>query len=131
MSLVAISETVEVLNHKQPIPAEEEKQFVVQFAFKTGDKELTNKLIDELSAPEKDREAIISKYTALVDMKPLWLEHIENLLVAIEMYRIEEEKAVKRLADVLNAYGIDVTIDEIRTAGPKELKQKVHKEAAL
>lgn len=131
MSLVAISETVEVLNHKQPILTEEEKQFVVQFAFKTGDKELTNKLIDELSAPEKDREAIISKYTALVDMKPQWLEHIENLLVAIEMYRIEEEKAVKRLADVLNAYGIDVTIDEIRTADPKELKQKVRKEAAL
>lgn len=131
MSLVAISETVEVLNHKQPILTEEEKQFVVQFAFKTGDKELTNKLIDELSAPEKDREVIISKYTALVDMKPQWLEHIENLLVAIEMYRIEEEKAVKRLADVLNAYGIDVTIDEIRTADPKELKQKVHKEAVL
>lgn len=131
MSLVAISETVEVLNHKQPILTEEEKQFVVQFAFKTGDKELTNKLIDELSAPKKDREAIISKYTALVDMKPPWLEHIENLLVAIEMYRIEEEKAVKRLADVLNAYGIDVTIDEIRTADPKELKQKVRKEAAL
>lgn len=131
MSLVAISETVEVLNHKQPILTEEEKQFVVQFAFKTGDKELTNKLIDELSAPEKDREAIISKYTALVDMKPQWLEHIENLLVAIEMYRIEEEKAVKRLADVLNAYGIDVTIDKIRTADPKELKQKVRKEAAL
>lgn len=131
MSLVAISETVEVLNHKQPILTEEEKQFVVQFAFKTGDKELTNKLIDELSASEKGREAIISKYTALVDMKPQWLEHIENLLVAIEMYRIEEEKAVKRLADVLNAYGIDVTIDEIRTADPKELKQKVRKEAAL
>lgn len=131
MSLVAISETMEVLNHNQPFLAEEEKQFVAQFAFKTGDKELTNKLIDELSAPEKDREAIISKYTALVDMKPQWLEHIENLLVAIEMYRIEEEKAVKRLADVLNAYGIDVTIDEIRTADPKELKQKVCKEAAL
>lgn len=131
MSLVAISETVEVLNNNQPFLTDEEKQFVVQFAFKTGDKELTNKLIDELIAPVKDREAIISKYAAMVDMKPQWLEHIENLLVAIEMYRIEEEKAVRRLADVLNAYGIEVTIDEIRTADTKELKKKVQKEAVL
>ena len=67
----------------------------------------------------------------MVDMKPRWLEHIENLLVAIEMYRIEEEKAVRRLADVLNAYGIDVTIDEIKIADMKELKKKVQKEAVL
>lgn len=131
MSLVAISETVEVLNNNQPFLTDEEKQFVVQFAFKTGDKELTNKLIDELIAPVKDREAVISKYAAMVDMKPQWLEHIENLLVAIEMYRIEEEKAVRRLADVLNAYGIEVTIDEIRTVDTKELKKKVQKEAVL
>ena len=84
-----------------------------------------------MAAPVKDREAIISKYEAMVDMKPRWLEHIENLLVAIEMYRIEEEKAVRRLADVLNAYGIDVTIDEIKIADMKELKKKVQKEAVL
>ena len=47
------------------------------------------------------------------------------------MYRIEEEKAVRRLADVLNAYGIDVTIDEIKIADMKELKKKVQKEAVL
>lgn len=131
MSLIAINETVEILNTQQPFLTDDEKQFVVQFAFKTGDKELTHKLIDELAAPVKDREAIISKYEAMVDMKPRWLEHIENLLVAIEMYRIEEEKAVRRLADVLNAYGIDVTIDEIKIADMKELKKKVQKEAVL
>ena len=84
MSLIAINETVEILNTQQPFLTDDEKQFVVQFAFKTGDKELTHKLIDELAAPVKDREAIISKYEAMVDMKPRWLEHIENLLVAIE-----------------------------------------------
>lgn len=131
MSLVAINETVEVLGKQKPFLTEEEKQFVVQFAFKTGDKELTNKLIDELTAPVKDREAVISKYSAMVDLKPQWLEQIENLLVAIEMYRIEEEKAVNRLADVLTAYGIDVSVEEIRTADTKEIKERVQREATL
>ena len=38
-----------------------------------------------------------SKY----DMKPAWVEQVENLLVALEMYRIEEEKAINHLADIL------------------------------
>ena len=40
-------------------------------------------------------------------MKPAWVEQVENLLVALEMYRIEEEKAINHLADILTAYGID------------------------
>jgi len=27
-------------------------------------------------------------------MKPAWVEQVENLLVALEMYRVEEEKAI-------------------------------------
>lgn len=131
MSLVAISETVEMINAQQSSLTEDEKQFVVQFAFKTGDKELTNKLIDELTMHVKDSSSIMKKYATMVDLKPQWLEHIENLLVAIEMYRIEEEKAVKRLADILTAYGIEVSIEDIKTADTNELKERVHKEAVL
>jgi len=53
---------------------------------------------------------------------------IENLLVALEMYRIEEEKAINRLADILSAYGINVTIEEIRRTDTEELLTKVKKE---
>lgn len=131
MSLVAISETVEMLNVQQPSLTEDEKQFVVQFAFKTGDRDLTNKLIDELAMHVKDSSIIMKKYATMADLKPQWLEHIENLLVAIEMYRIEEEKAVKRLVDILTAYGIEVSIEEIKTADTNELKERVHKEAVI
>ncbi len=32
-------------------------------------------------------------YRSKYDIKPAWVEQVENLLVALEMYRIEEEKS--------------------------------------
>lgn len=130
MGLQVITETVEAVE-KQSLFQKEEQKFVVEFAFKTSDKELTNKLIDELTMPDKDFIAIRTKYEALYDKKPKWVDQIENLLVALEMYRVEEEKAIHRISDVLKGYGIDVTPDEIRKTDTEELKQRVKKEAVL
>ena len=57
-------------------------------------------------------------------MKPAWVEQVENLLVALEMYRIEEEKAINHLADILTAYGIDVSAEETVLQRQKRLKQQ-------
>jgi len=130
MSIQVISEMAETVAQK-PLISEEEQLFVVEFAFKTSDKELTNKLIDELAVTNKDSDRIIAKYKAMLDEKPVWIVQIENLLIALEMYRIEEEKAINRLADILNAYGIDVTVDEIRTVGTNDLKERVKREITL
>lgn len=130
MGLQVITETVEAVE-KQSLFQKEEQKFVVEFAFKTNDKELTNKLIDELTMPDRDFEAIRTKYETLYDKKPKWVDQIENLLVALEMYRVEEEKAIYRISDVLKGYGIDVTPDEIRKTDTEELKQRVKKEAVL
>ncbi len=54
------------------------------------------------------------------------VSQIENLLVSIEMYRIEEEKAINRLAEVLTAYGVDVTEEQVRRADAEEIKEKVN-----
>lgn len=62
----------------------------------------------------------------MIDMKPPWVSQIENLLVSIEMYRIEEEKAINRLAEVLTAYGVDVTEEQVRRADAAEIKEKVN-----
>ena len=43
-------------------------------------------------------------YMQLADKKPEWAEQIENLVIALEMYRIEEDKAVKRITDFLTAH---------------------------
>lgn len=58
---------------------------------------------------DADREKVKTKYMQLADKKPEWVEQIENLLIALEMYRIEEDKAVKRITDFLTAHGIDIS----------------------
>lgn len=50
---------------------------------------------------------------------------IENLLVAIEMYRAEEAKAISRLSEVLTAYGVDVSEDALLRADSEEIREKM------
>lgn len=127
MSLAVISETMNDIAVTGHTFTSEEKELVVQFAFKTGDKELTNKLIDELmvSEDEETSKNVMKKFSVLHDVKPVWVSQIENLLVAIEMYRVEEAKAIDRLAKVLGAYGIDVTEEEVKLADTEHIKEKV------
>lgn len=70
----------------------------------------------------------IVEETAFIKEKPNWVAQIENLLVALEMYRMEEDKAINRLSEILSAYGINVSVDEIRMADTEELITKVKKE---
>ena len=130
MGLAFISETVMAVKN-MPQFSKEEQQFVVEFSFKTNDKDLTNKLMDELAVPDRDFEMIKMKYQTMYDKKPKWVGQIENLLVALEMYRVEEEKAINRLSDILKGYGIDVTPEEIRKTDTQELKERVKKEVLL
>ena len=128
MGLTIINETVTSLCKTKHSFSDKEKEFVVQFAFRSGDKTLTNQLIDELAACENEQESekVMEQYMSMIDMKPVWVSQIENLLVSIEMYRIEEEKAINRLAEVLTAYGVDVTEEQVRRADAEEIKEKVN-----
>lgn len=128
MGLTIINETVSSLCKTKHSFSDGEKEFVVQFAFKSGDKSLTNQLIDELSQCEDGQESqrVMEQYAGMIDMKPVWVSQIENLLISIEMYRIEEEKAINRLAEVLTAYGVDVTEEQVRRADAEEIKEKVN-----
>jgi len=130
MGLAFISETVMAVKN-MPQFSKEEHVFVVEFSFKTNDKDLTNKLMDELAVPDRDFEMIKRKYQTMYDKKPKWVGQIENLLVALEMYRVEEEKAINRLSDILKGYGINVTPEEIRKTETQELKERVKKEILL
>lgn len=127
MSLLMISETMCGMEEMLRTLSNKEREFVMQFAFKTSDKELTGKLIEEM-AEARDGDAmqmIMKKYSAMHDVKPAWVSQIENLLVSIEMYRVQEEKAINRLAEVLGAYGIDVSEEELRQADAESIKAKV------
>ena len=130
MNLEIVEEATFIMNEANHLFSESEKEFVVQFAFKSGNKDLTSQLIEELRQADNDTKSlqIIQNYSAMIYEKPNWVEQIENLLVALEMYRMEEEKAINRLADILSAYGINVSVEEIRQTDKEELLTKVKKE---
>lgn len=130
MNLEIVEETAFIMNEAKHNFTESQKKFVVQFAFKSGNKDLTRQLMEELrqSVNETESTQIIQKYLVMIQEKPSWVAQIENLLVALEMYRIEEEKAISRLADILSAYGINVSVEEIRQTDTEELLTKVKKE---
>lgn len=121
MNLAVVNEAVTERNGVEHQFTEEEKNFVVQFAFRSGSKEDTISLIEALahSADKAESDEIMVTYRSKYDMKPAWVEQVENLLVALEMYRIEEEKAINHLADILNASGAGKTFCDITQLGYK------------
>lgn len=131
MGLVAVTETAQMFRQKNIVLTERDKEFVVQFAFRTNDRELTNKLIDELTGKGADRDAVCRKYQALTGSQPDWILRIENLLVSLEMYRVQEEQAVKTLSELLSACGISMSEDEIRRTDTAQMQERVKKEASL
>ncbi len=131
MGLVAVTETAQMFQQKNIVLTERDKEFVVQFAFRTNDRELTNKLIDELTEKGADRDVVCRKYQALTGFAPDWILRIENLLVSLEMYRVQEEQAVKTLSELLSACGISMSEDEIRRTDTAQMQERVKKEASL
>ena len=125
MSLIRITEAMELMEKADADVSMEDKEFIAQYAFRTGDTDLIKKLIFELQEKDTDKEAIKTKYMQLADKKTGWAEKIENLLIALEMYRIEEEKAVKRITDFLTAHGIDISETVVRDADVNELKNMI------
>lgn len=103
----------------------EEKEFIAQYAFRTGDTDLVKKLIEELQEKDADREKVQTKYMQLADNKPEWAEQIENLVIALEMYRIEEDKAVKRITDFLTAHGIDISESVVKDSDVSDIKNMI------
>lgn len=61
----------------------------------------------------------------LADNKPEWAEQIENLVIALEMYRIEEDKAVKRITDFLTAHGIDISESVVKDSDVSDIKNMI------
>jgi hypothetical protein len=131
MSLNVINEAVVEMDAKKSPFGEEERKYVLEFAFKSQDKELTKHLITELMDTNKKPQEVMQKFSALLDQKPVWLSQIENLLVALEMYRIEEEKAINRLAEIMNAYNIDISEEMLRNQPTEEIKERMKKEISI
>jgi len=93
---------------------DKEKTFVVEFAYNTNDKELTDKLISELSvsADVADSDRIIHRFSILYDQKPAWVIASENLLVAMELLIVQEVRFMDALSDRIETAGLDKCVEE-------------------
>ena len=125
MSLIMVTEAMRFIEEADAVISMEDKEFVAKYAFRTGDTDLVKKLIEELQEKDADREKVQTKYMQLADNKPEWVEQIENLVIALEMYRIEEEKAVKRITDFLTAHGIDISESVIKDSDVSDIKNMI------
>ena len=129
MGLAMIAKTVELFERKKAGLSEEEKEAVLMFAYSTEDTELTEKFVDELSGKDANKEAVLSRYEALLGQQADWIRTVEALLIALERYRIEEEKASKKLLEMLEDYGIDLTVEEMKGFSKDMVREKLEKNA--
>ncbi len=109
MELTAVSETIRHIQEKKLELALPDQEFVAQFVFWTGDLELTNKLIEELVQPDADKNRIRRKFEIMVDIPSDWIQKLEELMIALLLYRIQEEKAVKLLSGLLTDCHVPMT----------------------
>lgn len=98
-------------------------EYAVQFALRTGDRELTDKLMEELQRPGADREAVCRRFRVMENVRPEWIRDMENLLVSLELYRLQEEKALISLASVISVYSTEIV--ERETGGVKRGEGRV------
>lgn len=80
---------------------------------------------------ENKTEEAMNERGTTNELRPSWVDQVENLLTALEMYRVEEEKAIHHLAEILCAYGIDVSAEEIRTAETEVIKTTVREKVEV
>ncbi len=113
MGLLTVTEAVETMQKKNIRLAEAELEFVLQFAIATGDKELTEKLIEELADTDAEREVIFTKYQTLTGLRPEWIQKIELLLISLARYQMQGQKSMEALEEILAAYGVKGLVEEV------------------
>lgn len=121
MGLEMIAQTAERIKQSPSAVAEQDRDFVLWFAFVTGDKELTDRLLAELTEPGADRDVVYRKYETLTGASPDWIRRMEKLLVSLEFYRMQEEKAIRTLSEILTGYGVE--LPAVRTGEPLDRKE--------
>ena len=123
--MLEINETAQWIQKRMSGLTEEEMRFVFDFGFQSLDKELINSLIEELKSKDRDFENIKKRYNSMIGIRPEWEQKAESLIAALEMYRIQEEKALNSLERILNVCGVNVSRDDIENGNLDEIREKV------
>ena len=113
--MLQVKEMAEWIQKRMPGLSEEKIRFVLEFGLKCGDKDLT----------DRDFETIRKRYTAVAGRKPEWAEEAESLIASLEMLRIQEEKTLNSLCNVLKTYRVDINRNDIENGNLDEVREKV------
>ena len=116
MNIENIANAMAEADKHRGILTEEERSFIAYFAYQTGDMKQTKMLIDRLAGLEEGsaRRDVVKLFEEQLYKQPKAIRQIEELLVSIERYRIEEQKAINELSELLTSYGISIMDEELK-----------------
>ena len=123
-----MEEVVEKINHQDKrYDALNEK--LASLETSKDDEEVRERLVKE----NQDKDAMISHQQDELNKASSTIARLRDDIEKKdkEMERIEEEKAINHLADILTAYGIDVSADEIRSTETEVLKTTVREKVEV
>lgn len=116
MNIENVANAMAEADKHRGILTEEERNFIAYFAYQTGDMKQTKMLIDRLTGLEEGsaRRDVVKLFEEQLYKQPKAIRQIEELLVSIERYRIEEQKAINELSELLTSYGISIMDEELK-----------------
>ena len=116
MNIENVANAMAEADKHRGILTEEERNFIAYFAYQTGDMKQTKMLIDRLTGLEEGsaRRDVVKLFEEQLYKQPRAIRQIEELLVSIERYRIEEQKAINELSELLTSYGISIMDEELK-----------------
>lgn len=116
MNIENVANAMAEADKHRGILTEKERNFIAYFAYQTGDMKQTKMLIDRLAGLEEGsaRRDVVKLFEEQLYKQPKAIRQIEELLVSIERYRIEEQKAINELSELLTSYGISIMDEELK-----------------
>lgn len=116
MNIKSVAMAMEMADKHRNILTEEERSFIAYFAYQTEDLKLTQTLIERLVGLEEGaaRRNVVECFEEQLYKQPAAIRQMEELLVSIERYRIEEQKAINELSELLTSYNISVLDEELK-----------------
>jgi hypothetical protein len=101
MERIAMTQTLVHIHKKMPSLTQEEQEIIARFVLRTGDMKLTNKLLEELAEPGVEQERVRQKFEVFMEEVSPLAEQLEGLLIALEQYRIQQDRTIKLLEVIL------------------------------
>lgn len=131
MNIGIIKDAMTVVDKSTCVFSEEEKNFIAYYAYKMNDLTQVKFLVAELEHADEagERDFVYQRHSRLLRIQPGIEHQVETVMISIERYRIEQEKAIFQLSEILKANGVEVTQDEIRESKIADVKNKIKQEA--